>query len=72
MMDIKTRIDGLTELEAKAALRQCIKTMGKNIHCGDCRYSEILPDGTIGKCATPWNCVNMLLDDALKGAETWT
>ena len=67
-MDIKKRIDALTEAEAKAALEQCIKTMVENIHCGDCRYSEILPDGTIDKCTTPWNCADMLLDDALKEA----
>jgi len=60
-MDIKTRIDGLTEQEAKAALLWVIDLFGISFPCKRC---PIL--GCPTKLDTENDCENFILDEALK------
>ncbi len=60
-MDIKTRIDGLTEAEAKVALLYTIIKLYKLCDCNKCK--------NLSECKTndKW-CEFILLDEALKEA----
>ena len=62
-MDIKQRIDALTEQEAKAALAWCVINWTRNVSCSDCRIKPV--------CDTEIRerfCADIVLDEALKEA----
>ena len=70
-MDVKARIDGLTEAEAKAALKSIIKTVTDLSPC-------LLEDGQVcpyryGECdevgERKKTCEDIWLDEALKEAQ---
>lgn len=61
MMDIKTRIDGLSEAEAKAALVWVIELFGISFPCKRC---PVL--GCPTKVDTMYDCEKFILDEALK------
>ena len=61
-MDIKARIDGLTEQEAKAALGSVIRTIALKEPCRCPYYDQCNSPGT-SECAELW------LDEALKEAQ---
>ena len=62
-MDIKERIDGLSEAEAKAALAWVIELFGRSFSCKRCPVLD---------CPSQIVCIDMcekfILDEALKGA----
>ena len=62
-MDIKTRIDKLTEAEAKAALEWVIDLFGISFPCKRC---PVL--GCPTKLDTEFDCERIILDEALKEA----
>ena len=68
-MDITTRLDALTEAEAKAALVAFALYVGRNVKClhnseDTCQFYDT------GKCHknTPEDCAALWLNDALKEA----
>ena len=68
-MDIKTRIDGLTEQEAKDALEWCITTMGGRIPCDYCEQAIFSnAGGFLGCGGGKKSCTSHWLDEALKEA----
>ena len=66
-MDIKARIDGLSEAEAKAALEACIAIIVRYTHCEDCWNAE-LADGRRVACGSERMCAEYWANEALKEA----
>ena len=62
-MDIKTRIDELSEAEAKAALEWCVTNWTRNVSCTDCRLQAVCETLIREKF-----CADIVLDEALKEA----
>ena len=59
-MDIKQRIDALTEAEAKAALEWCITTMGGRIPCDYCEKAIFSNTGGFLGCGGGKNLVQVI------------
>ena len=49
-MDIKTRIDGLTEAESKAALKWFIEFATVFIDCDECPFEDCPSGATVKSC----------------------
>ena len=66
-MDIKTRIDGLSEVEAKAALAWYAEKTAAWLSCRDC--PDISPCRISFKTDMPKMCIERVFDMALKEAK---
>ena len=67
MMNIKERIDALTEAEAKAALESCIAIIVRYTHYEDCQNAA-LDDGRRVACGSERMCAEYWVNEALKEA----
>lgn len=65
-MDIKTRIDALTEAEAKAALYLVIKAFAYDMPCWCCDVYQDCPSRSVKR--TTDDCMKSVLNEALKEA----
>lgn len=67
-MDIKDRIDKLTEQEAKGALEWMIMMCAYDLPCKSCDVWMRCSNQKIN-CTGDINCMNKLLDESLKEAQ---
>ena len=65
-MDIKERIDKLTETEAKAALYLAIKAFAWDMPCWCCDVYQDCPSRSVNRTAD--DCMKSVLNEVLKEA----